>query len=253
MFRITPKQKDLNTRMFLLLADHYSLCVQTDEGVWSSHNNSAPTDSSVHLRCGVTRLKDTDDAAAQGPDSDAEADHVDGAAVDVRLHVEWKQRLNQDVESPDPKGHHRPHQVHGEQRRLLRWHTHTHSLPTCSALYMHELFQDRQHSPGSWPPRTSRRSWLNPAAARCGSVGGVWAQSHLSEPPPACTARTLWAYLRTQGDAINFSLLGQNIYGLNKKLNKYKPWMRMNLNKFTKWQIQSLWPTITKYLFHFYI
>lgn len=58
-------------------------------------------------------------------------------------------------------------------------HTHTHSLPTCSALYMHELFQDRQHSPGSWPQRTSRRSWLNPAAARCGSVCGVWAQSHL--------------------------------------------------------------------------
>lgn len=74
----------------------------------------------------VTVVKDTADDAAQRPDSDAEASQVDALAVDVRLHLEREQRLNQDVERPDPEGQHRPHQVHGEQRGLLRLHTHTH-------------------------------------------------------------------------------------------------------------------------------
>ena len=73
----------------------------------------------------VTVVKDTADDAAQRPDSDAEASQVDALAVDVRLHLEREQRLNQDVERPDPEGQHRPHQVHGEQRGLLRLHTHT--------------------------------------------------------------------------------------------------------------------------------
>lgn len=73
------------------------------------------------------RCKDTADDAAQSPDSDAEPDQVDGLAVNERLHVERQHSLSQDVESPDPEGQHRPHQVHGEQRGLLLTHTHTHT------------------------------------------------------------------------------------------------------------------------------
>lgn len=67
----------------------------------------------------VTVLKDTADDAAQGPESDAEADKEGGLAVDSRLHAEREQRLNQDVQSPDSEGQYRPHQVHGEQCGLL--------------------------------------------------------------------------------------------------------------------------------------
>lgn len=66
------------------------------------------------------------DDAAQGPDSDAEADQVSRLAVDVRLHVEWEQRLNNDVESSNPEGQHRSHQVHGENRGLLEVGDHAH-------------------------------------------------------------------------------------------------------------------------------
>lgn len=73
----------------------------------------------------VAVLKDTADDAAQRPDSNAQADQVDGPAVDVRLHVERDQRLNQDVEGADTESHYGPQHVHGEQDGLLLTQTHT--------------------------------------------------------------------------------------------------------------------------------
>lgn len=70
--------------------------------------------------------KDTADDAAQGPNPDAEPDCVVGLAVELWLHVERDQRLDQDVERPDPQREHRSQHVHGEQRGLLLWHKHTH-------------------------------------------------------------------------------------------------------------------------------
>lgn len=67
----------------------------------------------------VSGSKDTADDAAQGPESDAEAQQVDGPAVDVGLHVVGEHRLKQDVKSPKPKGENRPHEVHVENGGLL--------------------------------------------------------------------------------------------------------------------------------------
>lgn len=78
-------------------------------------------DSSSSTAC----WKDTADDAAQGPNPDAEPDCVVGLAVELWLHVERDQRLDQDVERPDPQREHRSQHVHGEQRGLLLWHKHT--------------------------------------------------------------------------------------------------------------------------------
>ncbi|TMS18887.1 Angiopoietin-1 [Larimichthys crocea] len=59
--------------------------------------STAGMDVSLESDRAVTVLKDTADDAAQGPESDAEADKEGGLAVDSRLHVEREQRLNQDV------------------------------------------------------------------------------------------------------------------------------------------------------------
>lgn len=61
----------------------------------------------------------------------------------------------------------------------------------------HQLAQDQQHSPGSWPPRTSRRSWSSQAPAPRSSVCGVWLCLHLWDSPPVCTAHTPWLFLQT--------------------------------------------------------
>lgn len=87
------------------------------------------------MKPSTNRFEDTADDAAQRPDRDAEADQVRGPAVDVWLHVERDNRLNQDVERPDPEGQHRPDQVHGEQGGLLL-RTHTDSLQTRVATLM---------------------------------------------------------------------------------------------------------------------
>lgn len=71
------------------------------------------------------RYKHADDAA-QGPESDAEAQQVDGPAVDVGLHAVGEHRLKQDVKSPEPKGENRPHEVHVEQGGLLEVSHHAH-------------------------------------------------------------------------------------------------------------------------------
>lgn len=72
----------------------------------------------------LNSCKDTADDAAHGPGPDTEAHQVDGPAVDVRVHVERQQRLNDDVKSSETEGENRPHEVHVEQRRLLLWQAH---------------------------------------------------------------------------------------------------------------------------------
>ena len=190
---------DTNTDKRLKITTHCShrSCNQTEE-IWEdcvSLHLHQKRSSGIMI---TPNLKDTGDDAAQGPDSDAEADQVDAPAVDVRLHLERQQRLNQDVESPDPEGERRTQQVHGEQRGLLLRHTHTHThrhlLP---ALHSCELIQDQRPSPGSWRPRTSPGSWSSRAPCRSGSVCGAWACPHPSEPPPVCNARRPWPYLQT--------------------------------------------------------
>lgn len=84
--------------------------------------HSAGNTSKVHQRRltgGSHDQQDTADDAAQRPDGDGQAGQEDGLAVDVGLHAQRQQRLDQDVESPHAQGERRPHQVDGEQRGFL--------------------------------------------------------------------------------------------------------------------------------------
>lgn len=133
----------------------------------------------------TTLLQDTADDAAQGPHSNGQANQEDGLAVDVRLHAERHQGLNQDVKSPHAEGQYSPHQVYWEQCRfLLRQRFVSASAPTGT-------IQDFLHSPGSLQPHTSRGSWWARAPARCGLVGWNRCLHWPSEPPPVCSARRL--------------------------------------------------------------